>query len=165
MVRHHRDRRIYAGVPHGVNVQLPLPAKQRASARNVVRVSARAGVSSAHIRGSRRGGASRRGGRGGGERAARLATHRREPGMRHFGDPARPPGAGGCVRLVRGDRVAYSAQVQRRRDAVDGNRRGGVVPLRSHDLSEVRHGCAARRGARPAFKLRPFPNPLSSIRR
>ena len=38
-------------------------------------------------------------------------------------------------------------RVQRRRDAVDGDRRGGVVPLRCHDLGEVRHGCLARRGA------------------
>lgn len=165
LVRHHRGGRVHAGVPHGVEVQLPLPAQQGAGARDAVRVPPRAGVSSAHVRGARRGGASRRGGRSGGERAARLAAHGREPSMRHFSDPARPFGAGGCVRVVRGDRVAHGAQVQRRRDAVDGNRRGGVVPLRRHDLGEVRHGRPARRGARPALELRPFPDPLSSIRR
>ena len=119
----------------------------------------------AHVRGARRGGASRRGGRSGGERAAHLAAYGCESGMRHLGDPARPFGAGGCVRVVRGDRLAYGAQVQRRRDAVDGDRRGGVVPLRRHDLGEVRHGRPARRGARPALELRPFPDPRGRVRR
>ena len=165
LVRHYRGGRVHAGVPHGIDVQLPLPAQQGAGARDAVRIPPCAGVTSAHVRGARRGRAACRGGRSGGERAAHLAAYGCESGMRPVGDPAYSLGVGDRVRIVRGDRVAHSAQVQRRRDAVDGDRRGGVVPLRSHDLSEVRHGCAARRGARPAFELRSFPNPLSSIRR
>ena len=88
-----------------------------------------------------------------------------ESGMRPVGDPAYSLGVGDRVRIVRGDRVAHSAQVQRRRDAVDGDRRGGVVPLRCHDLGEVRHGCLARRGACLALKLRPLPDSRNRVQR